>query len=309
MKTKQHFIILLFLLSVAINYAQVSFTSAGIAVQGISRDATNKATQNATVDLVFQFFYFESANSRIPIGDPISKTVLCDNFGVFSTVIDPDATLNNYVFSNNEVWLNIKNGSVELSDSKLHHVPYAISANNGVPTGSIMPFAGKIEDVPVGWALCNGEALPTTALKLIAMIGNNTPNLGGMFLRGAGPNTNVGYEDNDGPNLNTPQQDLAGPHNHPNNINITGDSGASANGSLLANVYRGRNPTTNQVINGDTESGILISTIGSSNHTSIISSGSLSVGTHGTTKTGSVLNNTDLETRPVNYGVNYIIKL
>jgi hypothetical protein len=183
MKTRQLLLTILFLFTVTCNYAQVSFTSAGIAVQGISRDATNRATSDATVDLVFQFYIKLPGNNTDPIGGPISKQVVCDNFGVFSTIIDPDA-ISNHRFSNNEVWLAITNNGTEISNSKLQHVPYAISANNGVPTGSIMPFAGTT--APQGWALCNGDPLPTEAFKLIEMIGANAPNLQGRFLKGAG---------------------------------------------------------------------------------------------------------------------------
>ena len=77
------------------------------------------------------------------------------------------------------------------SVTKNYTVPYAIHAQNGAPTGSITAFTGEADEVPQGWLLCNGDAIPSGAYydKLRELVGNNTPDLRAMFLRGTGENT------------------------------------------------------------------------------------------------------------------------
>lgn len=79
--------------------------------------------------------------------------------------------------------------------SELLSVPYALHANNGAPTGSVMPYTGAI--APAGWRMCDGSELDrTTYAKLFAVIGESygagdggttfdLPDFRGRFLRGA----------------------------------------------------------------------------------------------------------------------------
>ena len=55
-------------------------------------------------------------------------------------------------------------------------------AGGFVPTGAMIPFAGAT--VPTGWLLCDGSAIPAAHTALIALVGANTPDLRGEFLRG-----------------------------------------------------------------------------------------------------------------------------
>jgi len=182
MKTKQFCLILLFVCLTIATFAQAQFTSAGIVVQGIVRDENNTAIQNRTIDLTFTFYY--TTNSvETAVGTPITKSVVTDGFGVFSTIIDPGLG-RNVQFPNESVSLRITKGSFIISESLLQNVPYAIAANNGVPAGFIMPFAGSL--APNGWALCNGAALPANATELKALLGsNNAPDLRGFFFKGS----------------------------------------------------------------------------------------------------------------------------
>ena len=297
MKTKQFCLILLFVCLSIATFAQAQFYSAGIAVQGIVRDENNTAIQNRTIDLTFTFYY--TTNSvETTIGPTFTKSVVTDGFGVFSTIIDPK-TQNSLQFSNNPVSLRITNGSFIISDSLLQNVPYAIAANNGVPTGFIMPFAGSV--APNGWALCNGAALPENATELKALLAsNNAPDLRGFFLRGAEKNTVAGFTSNEGhggPLLNQRQQDDVLRHNHstdhghgitdPEHAHsfsktetiadfFPGSAGYSLNGA--ANPIQSRDLTSSPT-------GVTVNNF---------------VGFSGPLGT---------ETRPVNYGVNYIIKL
>lgn len=61
---------------------------------------------------------------------------------------------------------------------KITSVGYAFAAENGVPKGGIMMWSGAINQIPTGWALCDGT--------------NGTPNLKNRFIAGAGDTYTVG---------------------------------------------------------------------------------------------------------------------
>jgi microcystin-dependent protein len=66
--------------------------------------------------------------------------------------------------------------------------PYALNAANGVPTGTIMPYAGGSNTVPAGWLLCDGSnrnASNTTFSALFAVIGKTY---------GVGDGTGLGFQ-------------------------------------------------------------------------------------------------------------------
>jgi microcystin-dependent protein len=88
---------------------------------------------------------------------------------------------------NTSAYLKVTQGSVVFSNEKLQAVPYAIHAQNGVPTGTIMAYIGST--APTGWLLCNGSTFDDNATnaKLKELLGSTTtPNLNARYLRGAG---------------------------------------------------------------------------------------------------------------------------
>lgn len=293
MKTKLLLMLCLFCAAIS-NYAQSSATQSGIAVQGIARDLNNTALTNQTINLTFTLYYLDASSIEQTIYK-VTRNVTTDAFGVFSDVIDPTA-VNNSLFANNAAYLRIEKGSEIISDEKLRHVPYAISANNGVPTGSIMPFIGTV--APEGWVLCNGAALPSTAKALIALVGNNAPNLQGMFLRGTGTNP---VNNQAGPALKATQDDSLKSHSHGKGSLITESAGnhnhANGNHDKLMSITGSNTVNSvdgdNQYVQPDLGSALKMSDSGT--HTHNIS--------------GSTADFGGTETRPVNYGVNYIIKL
>lgn len=289
MKTK--LLSLLMLLSVAATYAQTTASAAGIAIQGIARDNNNTARTSTNLTLKFTIYY----NTNDIIYE-IDKPVTTDAFGVFSVVIEPGNT-NNIVIANTQAFLKIAEGSTIISDEKLKQVPYAIAASNGVPTGSIMPYIGAT--APTGWVLCNGSALPSdaSATALKALIGNNAPNLQGMFLRGTGISP---VNSQAGPALKAMQSDEFEKHTH--GIGNLGTSTAGAHthddGAYKYLLKQDGHSTEN----GTDDDG------GQPNLSSAREM--LDAGAHTHTITGTLDNaGTASETRPVNYGVNYIIKL
>lgn len=281
------------LLMTTIVHAQSNVTSSGISIQGIARDETNAALANIDqLDLIFTVYYLGSGNSEQII---VTKTasVKTDNFGVFSYVLVLDQTLFNLI-SAQTTYLKVVQGSTVFSNEKLQAVPYAIYAQNGVPTGSIMPFIGTV--APNGWLLCDGSAFTDNAsnANLKALLGSTTtPNLKAMFLRGAGDgNAKVG------PALKAVQQDDIASHLHAVNITTTTDGLHNhTNGSysqlLVSNSYdTGRDVDTTNGEPGIRSSATMLA---NGNHSHTVSGNTASTGT--------------TETRPINYGVNYIIKI
>ena len=310
MKTKQFCLILLFVCLPISTFAQAQFTSAGIVVQGIVRDENNTAIQNRTIDLTFTFYY--TTNSvETAVGTPITKSVVTDGFGVFSTIIDPGPG-RNVQFPNEPVSLRITKGSFIISESLLQNVPYAIAANNGVPAGFIMPFAGSV--APNGWVLCNGAALPANATELKALLGsNNAPDLRGFFLRGAGKNTVAGFtsfEGHAGPGLiNTRQQDDMLLHNHDFSLSASDSGSHSHTTNLIKDRFTTYSPNGLDALSTNEDGGTtyyLATTV--ANNTGSDDKPSSIAGDHTHPITGSITA-LGTESRPVNYGVNYIIKL
>ena len=295
---KTYFTFLLFLaIFTSLNVkAQTNVTSSGMSIQGIARDENNAAIANVDqLGLVFTIYYLGTGNSEQPI---LTRTanVKTDNFGVFSYVLDIDQTIYNQI-GTHSAYLKVTQGSVVFSNEKLQAVPYSIFAQNGVPTGAIMPFVGTT--APQGWLLCDGSNIPVNdyTANLRTLLGTSTtPDLRAMFLRGAGSGNS-----HTGPALKTVQQDDIKSHLHAVNINT------SSNGSHSHAIGRRSNP----------DSGAYDTSNGRSSENSAITSdrtylGSFQTGAGGD-HTHNVSGNTattgSTETRPINYGVNYIIKL
>jgi hypothetical protein len=285
----------LMLLTVAVNYGQITTSPAGIAIQGIARDNNNTASTSADLNMKFTI-YGEGGTTIFEI----TKTVTTDTFGVFSTVLEPNAAQNVQI-ANAQAFLRITDQKTTtiISDEKLKQVPYAIAASNGVPTGSIMPYIGTT--APAGWVMCDGSLLEANATNkaLRDLVGGSTPNLRGMFLRGAGenpdyaaeiePNTLKAVQSSDNKshnhNGNTLETNLQGRHNH----------GSSDNTNLL--VQKNSFSTASGIDNSPTEINLV-------NTPQIPFDGE-----HKHTISGSTGNSGGSESRPINYGVNYIIKL
>ena len=287
MKSKLLLLSFLMLLSTIVTHSQSAAFESGIAVQGIARDANNTAIPSQSISFKFELYYFNSSNQEMPI---YSETVniQTDAFGVFSHVVDAGVA-NNPKISNNLAYLRITKGASEIiSNQKLRHVPYAISANNGVPIGSILPFIGTT--APPGWAICNGDPLPSYATELIAMVGANAPDLQGMFLRGTGTSPVNGEA---GPALKGTQDDGFEAHNH---NGLVGNNGNHAHGySDDVRVISSSEPGT--AFNGGNN--FVSATVNQQ------SKGTNAAGIHNHVIANDGIN----ETRPVNFGVNYIIKL
>lgn len=300
MKTRNLFLTLFLSFVTITAFAQ---STIGIPVQGIARDADGTARiGQSVINLSFELYTLDNT-TEIPLGSPQTQTLSTDSFGVFSTIIDTNGL--RPAFANSPVYLRISEDGTTISDEQLNSVPYAIAADNGVPTGAIMPFVGTSAQVPVGWLLCDGAAIPSGIQynALITLQGNNTPNLQGMFLRGAGTNNFTSVTTT----LKGVQDDSNLQHSH--TATVTVNNGGNHRHKLTYG-------------NGGGEAGVLaISGDGAGIITDISGSGfnnggntprphSMPLGgTHGHSASASIADSGSTESRPVNYGVNYIIKL
>lgn len=184
------------LLFTSIVHAQ---TDLGFSFQGYARKTDGSAVSSESVRV--QFSIYEEGNSA-DFMEVHSLTT--DAYGVYTTEV---GTVNAVDFlSLNwdaksyklKVELSVNGGNfVQISDKAFNAVPYAKTAGNGVPPGTIVPFAGEPDKVPTGWTICDGRLLDKTDAKYARLFntiggiwgqeGNSfrTPDFRGAFLRGA----------------------------------------------------------------------------------------------------------------------------
>ncbi|MGJ8666706.1 MAG: tail fiber protein [Patiriisocius sp.] len=290
MKTKQLLLALIAILFAAPIFAQ---SAIGIPVQGIARDNNGTARINEQIILNLELYYVEGGNETLLYTPAQQETLTTDNFGVFSTIVNTAGR--RPVFASKTIFLRIKEGGNTISDEQLNSVPYAIAADNGVPTGAVMPFVGAT--APEGWLICDGAAIPNgqqyDALK--TLYGNNTPDMTGMFLRGAGTNPYNGFDSM----LNTIHVDTFQGHNH-------GYSGSTNSNGSHTHPIKISWVGLDRVGNG----GSAVNARAVENHRDY--NGNIpaeSAGSHAHSYSGTTASTGSTETRPMHYVVNYIIKL
>lgn len=254
--------VVIFLTAFAI-HAQHS--TKGFSFQGYASDPEGKAL--GSVGITVKFTLYSGTNTNLTYVEEQSLTT--DAYGVFSatvgegTVVGADTktpyaalNLNLYKYSLKVEVKKTAGGSyTEISDEELNAVPYARSAENGVPVGTIVAFAGPTTTIPDGWALCDGGSKDGTQDEwkaLFEAIGTgwggsgttfNLPDCRGMFLRGvdggrgsdddAGSRTALVSGGNTGDNVGTYQADENKSHQHTGN---TAGAGAHAHNYNKPNV-------------------------------------------------------------------------
>ena len=299
---KKSYLILLFLVSFFSFQkvsAQANVTSSGISIQGIARDENNAAQANIDqLSLTFKIYYLGTGDAEVQI---LSQTanVKTDNFGVFSYVLSISSAIFTEI-SNNASYLKVTQGSVVFSNEKLQAVPYAIHAQNGVPTGTIMAYIGAT--APAGWLLCDGAAFSdnTTNAKLKELLGGlNTPNLNARYLRGTGIQEGRG-----GIALKGTQYDELRQHAHGVNIttNETGvhyhDVYAYTGGNMTPQLGRSLRTSVESPVADNNDAPYGTTNNGAHTHTVI-----------GNTASAGSSDSIYGDTRPYSYGVNWIIKI
>lgn len=223
-------------------------------------------------------------------------------------------------------------------------VPYALMANNGVPTGTIVAWGGDVTSspVPFGWALCDGATVSGTDQKykrLYSAIGTNfggdpnthifnLPDFRGRFLRGvdsgAGRDPDVTERTamKTGGNVDDKVGSVQGRATARPSVNFTGTT-ASAGAHTHRVAYANSATGTTAGDLGSSEAlarfgntNVPGNTVGTDNHEYDLQGvanvtpnvgNSSEAGAH--THTFSVTAGGDKETRPINAYVYYIIKL
>ena len=309
LKSKHFFFsILVMTFAITTTQAQLDIAGMGFSYSALVRDTAGHVQPNTTVNLQFSILPSNSASSAIYVEQQTQITT--DAYGFANTTIGTGnrvggsaSSFSAIDFTAGNYWILIQvyNNHTKLYDilgkqaMQLQAVPYAkvayTSITGGIPTGTIVAFAGDTSSIPVGWHLCDGSTLSISDSRyanLFKVIGTywgqlspttfQIPETRGFFLRGA--NLNATYDPDAGTrsfftgatppssNVGSYQLDAVGPHTH--NYKGTGHSiGIVNSNTYLADLLKPDD------------------------------------GSYSTTDNG----NTDLETRPKNVYVNYIIKL
>ncbi|MCG8475458.1 MAG: phage tail protein [Cytophagales bacterium] len=283
----------------------------GIVVQGIARDGNHAAIGNQ--NLGFQFSIVDSNGSPIYVE---TQNILTDPYGVFSHVIgtgqqiSSNGSFNSIDFGSSEMELIISvtydGTTVQISNSPFRYVPYAHHARNGVPPGTLIAYVGAT--APDGWMICDGSEVPMgTSLRDLM---THTPDLRGMFLRGTGTNaTAMTAQGNSpaGPGLNAFQTDAYENHNHANTLSIDNGGNHSHSNSASTRGLYGNGIGSSGGVSHD---GSIRNQDGHNGFDHPVSVTINNGGVHSHSISGGIsVNGRADETRPVSYGVSYIIKL
>ncbi len=187
-----------------VSFGNAQFAEKGFSFQGYARDFEGAALGNQTISAKFSIY---------PQGKAMeyeeAQSLRTDPYGVFHAVIGSVKPVEfaKVNWSSANYWLKVEikaNGGdyVEISNTSLLSVPYANAAFNGVPSGSIIPFAGPKNRIPAGYVACDGTEYSATVYPgLFAALGNTwggngtstfrVPDLRGQFLRGQNDGSGV----------------------------------------------------------------------------------------------------------------------
>ena len=216
-KQMKKILFLAFSLSLAA-MAMAQNSGLGFNYQAVVRDADGVLLANSNVTLRVSLYPGQMAATPSWVE---THSVNTDMSGCFGITVghgtrDNASTAANYSdinFAAVYYWMKIEiqeGGSFrEVSYAQLPSSPYSEVAHNAIaiPAGSIIPFAGPVENIPAGWMLCDGSAVSrSTYANLYNAIGVawgngdgsstfNLPDLRGMFLRGVAGTDTIGDPD------------------------------------------------------------------------------------------------------------------
>jgi microcystin-dependent protein len=305
-------------------YAQTS--QRGFSFQGYAIDKEGKAMSQEDITVKFTIYPKGGSGLRVTYTENVSVTT--DDFGVFHTEVGAEtpSEFQEMNFTANGViyWLKVEvkktvSGTfTTINDSQMLAVPYARFADNGVPVGTIVPFAGPENKIPAGWKNCDGSLLDENEYsQLYAVLGKawggntnnfNLPDLRGRFLRGvddasgndpnASSRTAINSGGNEGDKVGSVQEEGFKSHNHTGTTETDGAHKHTGHTTKRADNYDNDRPhnflTYADPKNEDpyyTETDLAINNTGSDHDHKL-----------------KVDDTGDNETRPINAAVYYIIK-
>ncbi len=318
---------LLGLISVVLfNFAKAQTTDKPMSFQGYAIDVNGKPLANTDITVRFTI-YSPSVSDQFQEEQNLST----DMYGVFTALIGTvnQADYRKLDFTQHQdyklkVEVRETSGGTynTVYDSDLPSVAFARYAFNGVPVGTVVPFAGPESMIPDGWLKCDGSLLNTADYpQLFNVIGYSwggsngqfrLPDLRGAFLRGVDdgsgkdPDADSRYALNGGNTGNTVgsyQDGEIQSHNHYVDL-TTSTNGAHSHYAYIDQGSGGipGDPYVDTWTDGDDAS---------KNSTDVLPNGHLptnTAGDHSHTVQGNTNNTGGSETRPYNAYVYYIIK-
>lgn len=192
--------------------------------QGYAIDDNGKALNNETIVIRITISGKSETNSNFSqTYVETHSSIKTDSYGVFTANIGngtKDESASTVSFSglyfgsiDFDLTVEVKlsgesDGSYNaIYDGTLLTVPYARSAENGVPVGTIISFAGPQANIPAGYLLCDGSEYSKNDYPALYNVISNywggsesapeLPDLRGMFLRGVNYTRSDSYADPD----------------------------------------------------------------------------------------------------------------
>ena len=304
--------------------ANAQTSQRGFSFQGYAVNSQGVTLSNKHIDLKFTIY---SKNGAGYTYEEVQNDVTCDFYGIVHAVVGEKTPAlfqkMNFTAKGADYWMLVEVREVgdplynTISDQAMLAAPYARFADNGVPVGTVISFGADTSKVPEGWLLCDGTEYDGTDPRyerLYNVLENtwggsstnfNVPDFRGYFLRGfdngagtdpeAAGRTALIAGGNSGDAIGSYQTSGVKAHHH--YLNATTSSAGNHSHSIGA--YYGSNIAASST-NSDY---CLYNADGS-----YIGTTTATAGAHTHPVTGNTDNNTDLETRPKNAYVLYIIK-
>lgn len=337
------FLVLLSILySVQLSLAQ-NFNDKGFSFQGYAKNVEGAALSDENIEVQFSIY-----QQGQPVEFEEVHQTATDAFGVFHLVIGAVKPIDfkklNFI-SNSDYKLKVETRVLggtyaTISNALMQSVPYAQAADNGVPVGSMIIFAGPKANIPAGWLACDGASVNSTDYpKLHGVLGTswgdgsngsgdfNLPDMRGLFPRGvddgagrdndAGTRTAINTGGNTGSTsdkVGSYQADEVLPHNHGSGSLTTNNAGIHDHGIGRDGQSKNFDPNNAQYGVQQSTTLSLDGTYNFGNGVVLTSTNAFPVATnaahgeHSHNVTGSTGNSTGLETRPKNASVWYIIR-
>ncbi|NLR94616.1 phage tail protein [Flammeovirga agarivorans] len=291
------------------------YAQSGIVVQGIARNSAYAAIKSQ--ELTFSFTLKDETSQTVFSEE---STITTDPYGVYQHVLgtgvgDDFSTVDFNASELSMIVSVIYNGNtLVISDAPFYYVPYAKSvdkatfvddaettpySNDGCPVGTIVAYVGIESTVPDGWLVCDGSIIPSESSLRDLINSTTTPDLRGMFLRNIETSARYRLENGsyaEGPALNEIQKDLFEEHRHYASLTSSED-GAHTH---VIDADEASN------VGGDGPDKVLKN---SGHESTVYRENTVSAGAHDHDVEGYTNNTGAIDTRPINYGILFIIKI